>query len=85
MTAIPAQRENISSRVSQEISKSRFLPALWLKSKLTHLKGKSERAITSAGSIPAAGQRSLLVKPGIVNASRFVLRSFRGQIHVIRP
>jgi hypothetical protein len=30
-------------------------------------------------------QRDLLLKPGIVSASRFVLHSFRGKILVKRP
>jgi hypothetical protein len=48
------------------------------------LKGESDQGLPSAGSVSAAGQNSLL-KPGIMNASRFVLRSFRGRIHVTRP
>ena len=49
------------------------------------LKGESDQAIPSTDSVPATGQRSLLRKPGIVSTSRFVLRSFRGRIHVKRP
>jgi len=49
------------------------------------LKGESNQGLPRAGSVPPAGQRSLLLKAGIVNASRFVLRSFRGGIHVKRP
>lgn len=49
------------------------------------LKGESDQAIPSTDSVPATGQRSLLLKPGIVSTSRFVLRSFRGRIHVKRP
>jgi DUF4097 and DUF4098 domain-containing protein YvlB len=48
------------------------------------LKGESDQGLPSAGGLSAAGQNSLL-KPGIMNASRFVLRSFRGRIHVKRP
>jgi hypothetical protein len=52
----------------------------------THsLKGDSDQGFPNAGSAPATGQRNLLLKPGIVSASRFVLHSFRGQIHVRRP
>ena len=49
------------------------------------LKGESDHGLPGAGSVPPAGQRSLLLKAGTVNASRFVLRSFRGGIHVKRP
>jgi DUF4097 and DUF4098 domain-containing protein YvlB len=53
--------------------------------KARSLKGESDQGLPSTDSVPATGQRSLLLKPGIVNASRFVLRSFRGRIHVKRP
>lgn len=49
------------------------------------LKGKSDQGLPSVNGLPAASQRNLLLKPGIVNTSRFVLRSFRGAIHVKRP
>jgi hypothetical protein len=49
------------------------------------LKGESDQGFPSVGSVPATGQGSLLLNPGIVSASRFVLRSFRGRIHVKRP
>ena len=49
------------------------------------LKGESDQGLPSAGSVPPAGQRSPLLRAGTVNASRFVLRSFRGGIHVKRP
>jgi hypothetical protein len=49
------------------------------------LQGESNEGLPSTGSVPDSGQRSLLLKPGIVSASRFVLRSFRGKIHVNRP
>ena len=48
------------------------------------LKGESDERLPSGSSVSAAGQNSLL-KPGIVSASRFELRSFRGRIHVKRP
>jgi Putative adhesin len=52
----------------------------------THsLKGDSDQGFPNAGSVPAMDQRNLLLKPGIVGASRFVLHSFRGKIHVKRP
>jgi hypothetical protein len=53
--------------------------------KARSLKGESDQGLPSTDSVPATGQRSLLLKPGIVRASRFVLRSFRGRIHVKRP
>jgi DUF4097 and DUF4098 domain-containing protein YvlB len=53
--------------------------------KARSLKGESDQGLPSTDSVPATGQRSLLLKPGIVHASRFVLRSFRGRIHVKRP
>jgi len=49
------------------------------------LKGESDPGFLGTANVPAAGQRSLLVKPGIVSASRFVQRSFRGKIHLKRP
>lgn len=49
------------------------------------LKGESDQGIPNVNGLPAASQRNLLLKPGIVNTSRFVLRSFRGAIHVRRP
>jgi hypothetical protein len=53
--------------------------------KARSLKGESDQGLPSIGSVPATGQRSLLPTPGIANTSRFVLRSFRGRIHVKRP
>jgi hypothetical protein len=47
------------------------------------LRGESEQGLPGDSSVPPAGQNSPL--PGIVNASRFVLHSFRGRIHVKRP
>jgi len=48
------------------------------------LKGEVDQVLPSVGSISAPRQNSLL-KPGIVTASRFVLHSFRGRIHIQRP
>src|ERR1017187_5385386 len=48
------------------------------------LKGESEQGLPNSGSGPATG-RSLLLKPGIVSVSRFVLHSFRGRIQIKRP
>lgn len=53
--------------------------------KARSLKGESDQGLPSIGGVPATGQRSLLLKPGIVITSRFVLHSFRGRIHVKRP
>jgi DUF4097 and DUF4098 domain-containing protein YvlB len=47
-------------------------------------KGNSDLGFPNAASVPAMDQRNLLVKPGIIGASRFVLHSFRGKIHVKR-
>jgi hypothetical protein len=35
--------------------------------------------------VPGASQKSLFMKPGVIGASRFVLRSFRGKVHLKRP
>jgi hypothetical protein len=51
--------------------------------KARSLKGESEEGFTN--SVLATRQKNLLTKPGIVNASRFVLRSVRGKIHLKRP
>lgn len=52
--------------------------------KANSLKGESDQGLPSIGSVPPPSQNSL-VKPGIVRASRFVLHSFRGRIHIKRP
>jgi DUF4097 and DUF4098 domain-containing protein YvlB len=46
------------------------------------IKGEADQA---ADDLPTIGQKNGLLKPGIVNASRFVLRSFRGKIRLKRP
>ena len=53
--------------------------------KARSLKGESDQGFTNSDTIPATRQKDLLMKPGIVNASRFVLRSFKGKIHMKRP
>jgi Putative adhesin len=53
--------------------------------KTNSLKADSDQGFPNGGSAPAIGQRNLLLKPGIESASRFVLHSFRGKIHVKRP
>jgi len=53
--------------------------------KAQSLKGRVRSGLPSVNGLPAASQRNLLLKPGIVSASRFVLRSYRGAIHVKRP
>jgi len=45
----------------------------------------ADSAFASAPSIPPASPGSSLVKPGLINASRFVVRSFSGKIHLTRP
>jgi len=49
------------------------------------LKGELDPGFTSSDTIRATRQKDLLMQPGIVNASRFVLRSFKGKIHMKRP
>jgi Putative adhesin len=52
----------------------------------THsLKGNFDQGFPSPGSVSAMDQKHLFLKAGIAGASRFVLRSFRGNIHVKRP
>ena len=46
------------------------------------IKGEADQA---ADDLPTIGQKNGLLKPGIVSASRFVLRSFRGKIRLKRP
>jgi hypothetical protein len=54
--------------------------------KMHSLKGVPDQGFPNAGGgVLAMGQRNLLLNPGIVNRSRFVLHSFRGKIHVKRP
>jgi DUF4097 and DUF4098 domain-containing protein YvlB len=53
--------------------------------KARSLKGESDHAQPSVNAVPSATEGNLLVKPRIVSTSRFVLRSFRGAIHVRRP
>jgi DUF4097 and DUF4098 domain-containing protein YvlB len=48
-------------------------------------KGEADQGFANANNPPAIGQRNLFLKPGIVSASRFVLRSFRGKIRLRRP
>jgi hypothetical protein len=52
----------------------------------THsLRADSDQGFPNAGSAPEMGQRNLLLKPGMVSASRFVLHSLHGKIQVKRP
>jgi hypothetical protein len=53
--------------------------------KTQSLNADFDQGFPNAGSAPAMGRRNLLLNPGIVSASRFVLHSFRGKIHVKRP
>ena len=52
--------------------------------KTLSLKGEIDQGSNSGGS-SALGQRRLLLRPGISSVSRFVLRSFRGNIRLKRP
>jgi DUF4097 and DUF4098 domain-containing protein YvlB len=49
------------------------------------IKGEADQGLLAANDLPTIGQKSGLLKPGIVSASRFVLRSFRGKIRLKRP
>ncbi len=53
--------------------------------KARSLKGESDQGFTNSDTVLATRQKNLLMKPGIVNASRFVLRSVSGKIHLKRP
>jgi DUF4097 and DUF4098 domain-containing protein YvlB len=47
--------------------------------------GRSDEDLPQRWIGPAVSSRSMFLKPTISNASRFVLRSFKGRIHVKRP
>jgi DUF4097 and DUF4098 domain-containing protein YvlB len=47
--------------------------------------GQSDEDIPQRSIGPAVSSGNMFLKPRISNASRFVLRSFRGRIHVKRP
>ena len=49
------------------------------------LKGEAEQPVANLDSIPATGQKSHLLTPRGIAVSRFVLRSFKGKIHLKRP
>jgi DUF4097 and DUF4098 domain-containing protein YvlB len=49
------------------------------------MKGESGQDVPNTRAALGDTHQSLLVKPGIVHASRFVLRSFSGKIRVKRP
>jgi len=49
------------------------------------LKGEADQPIGSLDTIPAAGQKNHFLTPRGIAASRFILRSFRGKIHLNRP
>jgi DUF4097 and DUF4098 domain-containing protein YvlB len=48
-------------------------------------KGESNEELPKNDGAPAMNSGNLFVKPRITNASRFVLRSFKGKIHIKRP
>jgi DUF4097 and DUF4098 domain-containing protein YvlB len=49
------------------------------------IKGEADPGFPATNDLPAMGRKNGLLKPGIVSASRFVLRSFRGKIRLKRP
>src|ERR1051326_1259874 len=52
----------------------------------THsVNGTSDQGDSAFRGAPTQGQKNLFVKPGMVRASRFVLRSFKGSIRLKRP
>ena len=51
----------------------------------SHSNGKSDQDFPKSNGSSAMGRRALLLKAGNVNASCFVLRSFKGKILVKRP
>lgn len=53
--------------------------------KTQSMKGDSDQKRPNPGAASEVGHWNLLVKPGTVNASRFVLRSFSGKIRLKRP
>ena len=53
--------------------------------KTQSLKDDIDQGFPNSGSAREMGQRNLLLNAGTVSASRFVLHSFRGKIHVKRP
>jgi DUF4097 and DUF4098 domain-containing protein YvlB len=53
--------------------------------KTQSIKGDPDQEVRNPGAVSGVGHRNLLMKPGVVNASRFVLRSFSGNIRLKRP
>ena len=49
------------------------------------IEGEADQGFGAANHPPTISQKNGLLKPGIVSASRFVLRSFRGKIRLKRP
>jgi hypothetical protein len=49
------------------------------------MKGESNEDVPKYDGAPAMSSGNLFLKPRITNASRFVLRSFKGKIHIKRP
>lgn len=49
------------------------------------IKGETDQDFPKSDGASPMAQRNLLVKPGLVGASHFVLRSFRGRIRLKRP
>ena len=49
------------------------------------MNGETDQDFPKSDGASAMDQGNLLVKPGLAGTSRFVLRSFRGRIHLKRP
>src|SRR4029077_20937957 len=53
--------------------------------KTRSLTAKSDRRASNSNGVEPIGQKKSFVKPGMGSASRIVLRSFKGKIHLRRP
>jgi hypothetical protein len=49
------------------------------------LKGESDQPASNVDSVPPTDQKKSFMKPGMIGASRIVLRSFKGKIRLKRP
>jgi hypothetical protein len=49
------------------------------------LKGEADQSVASLDTIPATGQKNHFITPRGTAVSRFILRSFKGRIHLKRP
>ena len=53
--------------------------------KAQSLKGESDQPASNVDGVPPTDQKKSFMKPGMVSASRIVLRSFKGKIRLKRP